>query len=167
MFSQTAEYALRAVVWLAANTGAPQTNVQIAKATRVPRGYLSKIMQTLVRRELVRSQRGLGGGFALTRDPRQLSVLDVLEAVDPLRRISSCPLGLPTHAHKLCPLHARLDAALAFVQEAFRKSTIADLLSDDTPSNPLCAELTVSRPGAAKAGATSGNGAPRKGRQAR
>ncbi len=47
MFSQTAEYALRAVVYLASQPGTPRTTQEIAKATQVPTGYLSKVMQSL------------------------------------------------------------------------------------------------------------------------
>ena len=63
MISQTAEYALRAVVFLSMNVDAAFTTQQIAVATKVPAAYLSKVMQSLVRAGLVRSQRGLGGGF--------------------------------------------------------------------------------------------------------
>ena len=59
MFSRTTEYALRAVVYLAAQDGAARTIGQIAEATRVPSDYLSKVMQNLRRAGLVQSQRGL------------------------------------------------------------------------------------------------------------
>ena len=62
MFSQTVEYALRAVVHLATKTPEAQTTDQIAQATRVPRAYLSKVLQGLARGGIVQSTRGLGGG---------------------------------------------------------------------------------------------------------
>src|SRR5262245_46906388 len=117
MFSQTAEYALRAVVYLAAQGGEPRTAQQIAEVTRVPAGYLSKVMQALSRAGLVHSQRGLGGGFTLAVPPADLTVLDVVQAVDPIRRIKSCPLGIKGHVN-LCPLHRRLDQAIALVEKA-------------------------------------------------
>ena len=58
MFSQTAEYALRAVVWLANNDDAPMTTNQIAKATQVSPDYLSKVLWALGRSGLVHAQRG-------------------------------------------------------------------------------------------------------------
>ena len=64
MISQTAEYALRAMVFLAMRESAA-TNEQIAQVTKVPPGYLSKILQQLGKAKLVSSQRGLGGGFVL------------------------------------------------------------------------------------------------------
>jgi Rrf2 family nitric oxide-sensitive transcriptional repressor len=141
MFSQTAEYALRAVVYLAAEGGEARTAQQIAAATRVPTGYLAKVMQALSRAGLVHSQRGLHGGFTLTRSPRELTVLDVLGAVDPIRRIRGCPLGLKGHVN-LCPLHRRLDQAIGMVEDALRRSTIAELLTEPSQARgipiPLC-----------------------------
>src|SRR5438045_8564292 len=95
MFSQTTEYALRAMVHLAANTDQPQTNLQIARATRVPPPYLSKVMQNLTRAGLVHPQRGLPGGFTLSRPPDRLTIYDVVQAVDPIRRIDVWPLAPP------------------------------------------------------------------------
>jgi Rrf2 family protein len=141
MFSQTAEYALRAVVYLASQEGAPRTTQQIARATQVPTGYLSKVMQGLGRANLVQSQRGLHGGFTLTRAPAELTVLDIIQAVDPIQRIRSCPLGLKGHIN-LCPLHRRLDLAMKLVEEALRKSSIAELLAEPERARgipmPLC-----------------------------
>ncbi len=138
MFSQTTEYALRAIVWLAAHGGEPQTTLQIAAATRVPAGYLSKVLQALGRARLVSSQRGLYGGFTLTRSAETIRVLEVVNAVDPIRRIETCPLGLKSHGKELCALHRRLDSAIAHIETAFAESTIADLLAERSSSSPLC-----------------------------
>ena len=119
MISLTVEYALRGVVWMASKPGVSQTAREIAAATQVPAGYLSKILNTLVNAGIITSQRGLGGGFLLARDPAALSVLEVINAVEPIERIHSCPLKLPAHAMQLCPLHRQLDAAIATVETAF------------------------------------------------
>ncbi len=138
MLSQTVEYALRAVVYLAGQAPESRTTDQIATATRVPKAYLSKVLQGLVRAGLVHSQRGLGGGMSLTRDPGELTILQVVEAVEPIGRIKSCPLGLASHGVRLCPLHRRLDEALAQVEQAFGATTLAEVLADPSPSVPLC-----------------------------
>ncbi len=142
MFSQTAEYALRAVVYLASQQGTPRTTQEIAKATQVKIAYLSKVMQNLGRHGLVQSQRGLHGGFTLSRSADELTVLDILMAVDPIQRIKSCPLGIKGHVN-LCPLHRRLDQAMKLVEDALRKSTLAELLAEPERSHgipiPLCA----------------------------
>jgi Rrf2 family protein len=138
MFSQTVEYALRAVVYLADQGGEPRTTAQVAEATKVPGPYLSKVLQSLGRGGLVHSQRGLHGGFTLTRTPAEMTIWDVVEAVEPLQRIKVCPLGLAAHRHRLCPLHKRLDDALAATENAFRSTTLADVLAEPSTSKPLC-----------------------------
>jgi Rrf2 family protein len=143
MISQTVEYALRAIVTIAQHQGAAVTAQKIAAITRVPAPYLSKLMQGLVRNGVVRSQRGVHGGFVLTKDPTQLTVLDVVDSVDPIRRILECPLGISSHGDLLCPLHRRLDNALQSIEQLFRVTTIAELLSDAKGSIPLCQDHTV------------------------
>jgi Rrf2 family transcriptional regulator, nitric oxide-sensitive transcriptional repressor len=138
MLSQTVEYALRAAVHLAAQAPSPRTTDQIAQATRVPRAYLSKVLQSLVRSGLVASQRGLRGGMTLCRKPAELTILEVVNAVEPIQRIRNCPLGLAAHGIHLCPLHARVDQALALVEEAFAKTTLAEILATPSASVPLC-----------------------------
>jgi Rrf2 family protein len=138
VFSQTVEYALRAVVHLASEAPAPRTTDQIAKITHVPRAYLSKVLQSLSRAGIVHSQRGLGGGIALTKTPDQITILEVVNAVEPIGRITTCPLGLSAHGVNLCPLHRRVDNALALVETAFGETTLAEVLDDPNHSVPLC-----------------------------
>ncbi len=143
MFSQTVEYALRAVVYLADQSPSARTTDQVAEATRVPKAYLSKVLQGLKRGGLVHSQRGVHGGITLTRTPKELTLLEVINAVEPIQRIATCPLGLQAHGVNLCPLHRRLDDALASVEDAFRKTTLAEVLAEPTSSRPLCDVLAT------------------------
>ncbi len=140
MISQTAEYALRAMVFLAMQKSAA-TGQAIAETTKVPPGYLSKIMQQLVKGKLVNSQRGIGGGFVLSKDAHEISILDVINSVDPIEPIKSCPLGLQSHGFNLCPLHKRLSAATAQVEEAFANSNLSELVEEST--SPLCASVPL------------------------
>ena len=137
MFSQTAEYALRAIVVLSADPEKSWTAQDIAAESKVPQDYLMKVLQSLGKEGLVVAQRGRGGGFTLRRQPSEITVLDVINAVDPLRRIKHCPLGLKTHSKTLCPLHRKLDDAIRSVEEAFASTTVDDLLSDPSPIKPL------------------------------
>lgn len=141
MFSQTVEYALRAMVVLADAQGEPRTTTQIAAASRVPADYLSKVMQSLGRAGLVNSQRGKNGGFTLLRDAVEISILDIVNAVDPIRRIERCPLGIPQHGVRLCALHRKLDNAMAHVEEAFRSTNLQEMVAQPNRSKPLCGGL--------------------------
>lgn len=138
MFSQKVEYALRAVTHLAAESPQPRTVEQIADATKVPHAYLAKVIQELVHKGVLRSQRGIGGGISLAKQPDVLTILEVVTAVDPIKRLESCPLGLTAHGVRLCPLHKRLDGAIASVEDAFRNTTLAEILAEPTESIPLC-----------------------------
>jgi len=140
MISQTVEYALRAMVAIAQHAGQPCTSQQISEITQVPAPYLSKLMQGLVRAGLASSQRGLHGGFILAQDPSKLTIWEVVDAVEPFKRIHSCPLGIQSHGSKLCPLHQRLDRAMGMVEEQFRGTTIADVLAEPGAHTPLCEE---------------------------
>ena len=137
MFSQTVEYSLRAVVTLAQNKGQACTAQQISELTQVPGPYLSKVMQVLVRSGLVHSQRGLHGGFVLAKEAQDINILDVVDAVEPFKRIRACPLGLDTH-DDLCPLHRCLDKGMALAEQAYRDTTIAELLNEPDSVTPLC-----------------------------
>ncbi len=137
MFSQTVEYALRSVVWLASHSGSPQTVQQIAEATHVPSNYLAKVMNSLRRIGLVESRRGLGGGYVLTPAGKELTVWDVVNTVDPIERIVRCPLGLGSHDKKLCPLHKRLDEAIGLIETAFVNTKILDLVTEPGGVKPL------------------------------
>lgn len=138
MISATGEYVLRAAIYLAQHHPESKTTALIAEATRVPSGYLSKVLQSLAKGGVVHSQRGLGGGFTLARNPDQISILDVLQAAgEPVQRIHRCPLGLPGHT-SLCPLHSLIDGKMRQVEEAFRSTSLASLLASTDGILPLC-----------------------------
>ncbi|MCG8449101.1 MAG: Rrf2 family transcriptional regulator [Pirellulales bacterium] len=141
MISQTVEYALRAIVTIAQHEGQPSTAQRISEITQVPAPYLSKMMQGLVRAGLTSSQRGLHGGFVLTKEPAELTIWEVVDAVEPFKRIHECPLGIKLHGSTLCPLHRRLDGAMAMVEEQFRSTTISDVLAAPGAVTPLCEEI--------------------------
>lgn len=127
MITATAEYALRAATLLA-QTDQPLTTAALAESGRIPVKYLSKVMRQLVVAGLVESRRGLGGGFSLLRPAQDISVLAVLDAVgEPLKRIETCPLGIPGHLRE-CPLHQTLDEAIALLRARFAGVSLRDLL---------------------------------------
>lgn len=130
MISQSAEYSLRAVACLAARPGVPLTTRQIAEATHVPAGYLAKMLQALVRAGVITSQRGLNGGFVLARRPEELTLLDLVCLTDGSSRIRRCPLNIPAHADRLCPLHRRLDRAAELAEQALAGVTVAQVLAE-------------------------------------
>ena len=152
MFSQTVEYALRAVAHLAFESPNARTTGQIAIATRVKTAYLSKVLQALRRGGVVRSQRGVGGGMTLVKAPADLTILEVVNAIEPIQRIKTCPLGLKSHGVRLCPLHKRMDDAMATVERAarrqatrFGKKRSARVSENRRPSSRAATAFAMSR----------------------
>lgn len=137
MLPKTSEYALRAAVWLGNDPDSTESADELAKVTKVPRRYLHKVLQDLVRAGLVRSQPGPGGGYGLAKRPSEISILDVVNAVAPLERIRHCPLGLKSHT-RLCPLHKELDEVYATIEKSLARVTIAQLQKSTRDIVPLC-----------------------------
>jgi Rrf2 family transcriptional regulator, nitric oxide-sensitive transcriptional repressor len=135
MLSQTAEYALRAMWYLARHRDEPQVISTIAQATEVSRDYLSKVLQQLVRGLLVRSRRGKGGGFVLARSPEAITLFDIVNIVSPIQRLTHCPLTNRAYCvnHEagqpgLCPLHAAMDDAARKFERRLSAIRLTDLI---------------------------------------
>jgi Rrf2 family protein len=124
---------------------------EIAAATQVPPSYVSKILLSLVKKHFIQSQRGLHGGFMLSCDAHQVTVFDVINAIDPVARIRECPLHRTEHEKSLCPLHTRLDDAFSELERSFRNSPLVALLSGGLSSGLPCpgAALAAAQPAAA------------------
>ncbi len=137
MLSKTAEYALRAVTCMGAQGERAVSADFLAQQTKVPRRYLTRVLQDLAAAGLVQSRPGPGGGYALLVSVKKLTILAVVKAVSSVERIRNCPLGLKSHT-KLCPLHAELDKAYAAMEKAFESVTIQDLIKSTNPITPLC-----------------------------
>ncbi|MBX3386965.1 MAG: Rrf2 family transcriptional regulator [Phycisphaeraceae bacterium] len=144
MFSQTTEYALRAMAWLALSPDTLTPTGQLAEKTKVPTHYLSKVLQQLGDAKLISGRRGVKGGYRLARHPSQITLLEVVNAVSEVKRITSCPLGLANHGPNLCPLHRRIDAVAAATIEIYGNTTLESLLLEPNAPKPLCdTEMTA------------------------
>lgn len=139
MISRTAEYALQAIVCLARKGEKTGLSTEaIAKLTQVPPSYLVKVLGLLARSGLVRSQRGLYGGYTLAQGPGELTFLDIINAVDPIRRITQCPVQPQGASEQLCPLHEAIDRAITAVEHEFASVKVIDLVQMPGEKAPLC-----------------------------
>ena len=138
MLSTTAEYALRIMIALTQSGKDSLTSEAIATAAQIPPDYAVKVLQALARAELVRAQRGRGGGFALTCNPSRTTMLDVVNAIDPLKRIRTCPLERESHRGALCPLHQCVDDVLALLESNLREMTLQGMI-DTAQGSAICA----------------------------
>jgi len=156
LLSTTAEYALRIMILLTESDGESLTTTAIAESTRVPADYAVKVLQLLGRSGLVHGQRGRGGGFVLDCDARTTTLLDVVDAIDPLERITVCPLGRVAHRKQLCPLHSRLDEVIGLLQESLGAMSLRSVVEGrrgPALCQPAGTRLTVSIAGSTRAGA--------------
>lgn len=141
MFSQTTEYALRAMAWLALSPNELVPTITLAEKTKVPSHYLAKVLQQLSAADLVTGRRGVRGGYKLAKPAAEITLTNVVRAVSKLERIKVCPLGIATHGVNLCPLHRMMDAATAAVMDLLDEKSLADLLNQPGMSTPLCAAM--------------------------
>lgn len=119
------------------------STAQLAEVTHVPMNYLAKVLQLLAKEELITGRRGVGGGYRLKRSSKEITLMDVINAIDPITRIGMCPLGHKNHSSQLCPLHARLDFANKTIIDLFTGITLHGMLSENPEVRPLCdAEMT-------------------------
>ena len=151
MLSKTEEYALRIIACLSRETALAERADTLADQTKVPRRYLNKVLKGLVEAGLIASRPGPGGGYSLVKSPSAVSILDVVNAVDPVERIRHCPLGLTSHT-QLCPLHKELDKAYAATEASFASVTMEQLLKSDSTVIPLCDGATHNQCTAVKLG---------------
>ena len=130
MISQTAEYALRAVLYLAQHGDARPVRVgEMAESLRIPRNYLSKILHQLTRHDVLVSLRGKAGGFRLAGSPDELPLSTIITPFDRVDERRRCLLGRPQCSDRTaCAAHTRWKEVADTVAEFFRETTVAALL---------------------------------------
>lgn len=107
IFSKKCEYGLQAILYLASREEKKYFSArEIANDLKIPKEFISKILQSLVDFELVGSQKGKNGGFYLAKDPSEIRLIDIVEAIDGLEIFTTCVLGFPDCSSDVpCPVH--------------------------------------------------------------
>ena len=133
--SAKAEYAVRAAVELAAASGEkPVKAERLATAQEIPLNFLENILGELRHAGVVRSQRGAEGGFRLARPAEQVTIADVIRAVDgPLASIRGGPPEHVSYAGAAEPLTNVWIAVRASLRGVLEQVTLADLAADKLP----------------------------------
>ena len=129
MISQSAQYAVRAIIHLARQPeGHYLLTKNMAEELDIPQHYLGKILQQLVRARVLKSTRGRNGGFAIATPPSQVPLRAVIEAIDDVEKKKDCILGQTQCSDRLaCPLHDFWkDVRNRYVRELEHK-TVAEL----------------------------------------
>ena len=127
--SQTAEYAIRAMSTIATlPTGSRVRATDLGESTGIPSSYLSKILRRLVLADLLVSQKGKRGGFALARPAGQIQFIEILYAINAFPAEGRCAFGWG-HCEEVapCPLHGPWSRLKDRVQDWANNTTLAEV----------------------------------------
>lgn len=130
LYSKGCEYAIRAMVHVAPLDGKERFQAKaICEKAGIPEHYTRKVFQALVQAGFLKGNRGPGGGYTLTDDPKNISLLNVIYAVDGVDTFDGCIMGLPEcQAEKPCPLHSVWSLAKEDMQGQLESKTLQDLI---------------------------------------
>lgn len=137
MLSKSGVHAIRALTLMASREGdLPIGASALAKQIGAPRNYLGKLLQKLAGEGVVRSQKGLGGGFSLARRPDRISILDVVDPIDKLSRWNGCFLGnarcSDTHP---CAMHSQWSKVREVYLNMLRNTSLADVVGSSVSAD--------------------------------
>jgi len=133
IFSKKCEYGMQAILYLAAQeSGSLVSADDISKALKIPKEFISKILQSLRESGLISSSKGKSGGFSLAKPASRIKLIDIVAAIDGLDMFDSCVLGFPecspTHP---CPVHNTWGALRTQTYDMLTSETI-DKLKEKT-----------------------------------
>jgi Rrf2 family transcriptional regulator, iron-sulfur cluster assembly transcription factor len=130
MLTRSGVHAIRALVVLASQRPGEYCGTSaIAALTEAPRNYLGKILLTLSRRGLVESQKGLGGGFRLSRSPEKISLYDVVESIEDVARWKECAFGGKACSDDSpCVIHTRWGHVRDAYLSLLKNTSVAELV---------------------------------------
>ena len=130
VITRATEYAVRTVIFLAQQ---PKNEIvlkkEICRTQDVTPAFLTKILQPLIKAGIVSSQRGVGGGFLLARDPRDITLLDVLQAEEGELKLNHCLVDIQIcHRDSYCSAHEVWQEAQNAMAQVLKRYSIADLV---------------------------------------
>lgn len=125
-FSKKCEYGLQAVLYIAAHdTNCVCPAEEISKKLKIPKEFISKILQSLTESGIIKSKKGKSGGFMLAKQPSKIKLIDIVEAIDGLDSFNSCVLGFPECSpEKPCPVHDKWGVLRTKAYEMLSTETI-------------------------------------------
>lgn len=133
MFSNSVKYAINAVLYLAIHTKGSEKILarDIGEAIPVPKAYVAKLLQDLVRHNIISSTRGPKGGFFLTEANRKIPIIRIVELIDGEDIFTSCVLGLSQcNDAKPCPLHDKISPYRWSLLTSLEYNTIQDFANE-------------------------------------
>ena len=139
------DYALRAMIYLAIRRGdGPRTIAEVSRVEKTPREFTAKVLRDLCRLGFLNSMLGSRGGYRLARPPNEITVLEVMEALDGPLAINKCLADPSFCSHTPgCRMHRLFRVANEKMREVLGGSTIADIAADNTEGDDLEAAIQL------------------------
>lgn len=127
--SSACEYAIRAMTYVASfEPGHRLLARDVSAHERIPGPFLGKIFQTLVRAGLLKSSKGPGGGFSLLKNPKDITLFDIYNAIDGSTYLDACAVGLARCSDEMpCPLHERWKPIRERIRQYLQQTSLADM----------------------------------------
>ncbi|GAB2769242.1 RrF2 family transcriptional regulator [Salinimicrobium soli] len=128
MLSSSGKYAVNAVLYLAVNSTEKKKirAREIAEAIKLPSPFLAKLLQTLSRDKIISSSKGPNGGFYMTPEAQEMSLIQVVKSIDGIERLEECVLGLKKcSSEKPCPVHFAVQPMKKRFLQELEENTIA------------------------------------------
>ncbi len=133
MFSTSCHYGLQAMIYIALHStdGKNVDLGQIAEKQEIPKHFLSKILQMLVKNGLLNSMKGPTGGFSLSRPADDITLIEVIDAIDGLDVFTQCGIGFKKcDDNHPCPIHNEYKQVRNSIRELFETKTLLELSED-------------------------------------
>jgi Rrf2 family protein len=129
LISKACNYGIRASLFVASKPDLQYVPIhQISEELNISFHFLTKILQILTQKNIMNSYRGPNGGVSLARPSQEISILDIIEAIDGLKIFKECLLGLPEcNNNKPCPLHEKWADVREELRNTFSNSNLSDL----------------------------------------
>ena len=128
IFSKSCELGLQAVLFLSTNEKRLFNAFEVSKELKVPKEYVSKVLQMLTASGIVGSRKGKNGGFYLAKEPIEIKLIDIVEAIDGLEVFKTCVLGFPGCSHETpCPVHEKWGKLRDEAYKMLSEETLEDL----------------------------------------
>jgi len=127
ILSKSCQYGVRALLYVAMESDKSKKTelIKIAEALDIPKPYLAKIMQQLVKRGLARSTKGPNGGFYMTPKEKSKNLLNIIEAIDGLEYFTQCGLGMEEcNPNNPCPIHTEMVRIRENMMKTFGKYSV-------------------------------------------
>lgn len=126
------DYGIRAMLWLARTEDGTATAAEIAAEMDIPKGFLHQVLLALKHAGLVTSRTGRTGGYHLTRDAAEVSILEIIEGLEGSIEEGECAMkGGPCHWDDVCALHWVWSEARSALAERLGAATLADVSNAD------------------------------------